>query len=644
MLSTIIKRSLNRRFSLNTVGVVALILIVFSGIGIALRTWEIDTRLKKQLDNAISIAVPSLKSPLWSLDRNTLKGICEGIWQGEEVVYLRLFSSAETFYNNKKPLPGLESKNFSFFQASKKFITRSEDIFYKGDNVGTVEIAISKESSRDALLYSILSIIVIMSIIGTAISFTTISTTKRFLFGPLDKLKESATRIAEGDLDTKIDIESEDEIGVLAKDFEKMRTEVKKKVAELTEKKVELDKLNRSLEQQVKRRTKELEKAMNEAKKANQSKDRFLADVSHEVRTPLNSIIGFIELLQKSSLVAQQRQQLEIINSSAQDLLRMINDILDFSRLESGGPKICHNEFRLKNVLHSVKNSLEPTAQKKHILLSFNRKNGVPDYLIGDEFRLKQVLKNLVSNAIRYTDKGEVTVKIDCINIKRNKANLFFSVKDTGVGIAEEDMKKIFNPYERIIEDSSRGVGLGLTITRQLVELMGGKIKARSIVGKGSEFYFSLFFELQPEGEDSGSGIQESKSFDFSDLQGLKVLAAEDDPPSQLLIEGILTNAGMYVDIAGNGLEALRLVNASPYDVVLMDMKLPELSGYEVIKKIRKNKKLSDLPIIAVTAYAVVGDSKKCIDAGANQYISKPISSDQILIAIKKLTKKGENR
>ena len=749
------KSSLSRRFSLSTVGVVTFILLIFSVIAIFYSTVNINEKLQDRLGNVSVIATASLQSALWNLEKETIKDIIDALSQEEEVVYFRLSDETGVYYEKKAP--EFNQKNFTFFEKSSQFVTKVSEIYFKGKQIGTIELAISKKSYKQELKVTIISIIVLAVIIAIAISLTSIVITKKHIFSPLGKLRDSAARIAKGDLKTQIDTRSDNEIGTLAKAFDYMRQSIKnlfekqdhlveERTADLhkSEQKLKMiiDKLRRrlywidingvieggnqaladalklskpedlkglteadmwkreevvqlfrsftkeSIEKKAiktnviepiidnsgaerwlridcspledengnvtsvlvtyrdftseKQYEEKLKKARDEAEGANKAKDQFLASVSHEVRTPMNSIIGFINKVLNTQINPEQRKSLQMADSSANDLLRIISDILYYSKMESGGLEIIPSDFQLRNVLDDVTNSFNTHAKQKHILLFVDRKKGIPDSLVGDEVRLKQVLKNLVSNAIRFTDEGgEVRVEVSCIEKKEGNALIHFAVKDTGIGISKENQGKIFLPYEQLNSHATKGVGLGLTICKQLVNLMGGELRVESELGKGSTFYFSILFSIQPEGEDSKSGIRKAKQIDSTNLEGLQALLVEDDPASQVLMEGILSNAGMQVDCADNGIEAIQKILSVSYDVVLMDMQLPGLNGFEATRKIRRDQRFTRLPIIAVTASAIAGDCGKCLDAGANDYISKPISADKLLLTIKKLLHRG---
>lgn len=261
--------------------------------------------------------------------------------------------------------------------------------------------------------------------------------------------------------------------------------------------------------------------------------------------------------------------------------------------------------------------------------------------------QVKSIFKNNLPGTIflRFTSDGSVIIKVSCTVKNKTSAMILFSVEDTGCGISPEHKGKVFLPYEQLIgEDGikSKGIGLGLTISKQLVRLMEGEINFKSVLGKGSVFTFEIPFSMPKKKEEAVKKISEDeeKEHDFADLKGIHVLVVEDDKASRILMNDVLSKVGMKVDFAVNGNEAIQKINSISYDIVLMDMMLPVIDGFETIKKIRQDYRFEKLPIISVTAYAVVGDDKKCLDAGANDYVSKPIDADNILLKIKEWVQK----
>lgn len=761
------KQSLSKRFSYAIIGVVTLIVLVFCIVAIVYSTLEANAKLKGRLETVTKIASASLPSALWNIEKDTIKDIIGALSQEDGVVYFRLIDDTGDHF--KKIIAGFDKQNFSFFVESSQFITKKSDIYYQKEKIGTIQLAISKEHFKRELLLNVVSIILLGVIIITAISLISIFITKRYIFHPLQKLEDSATTIAEGNLETEIDTASKDEIGNLARSFDRMRKSIKNLFEELDESKKTLEKkveertsdlhkseqklkavldnirrrvywkdtsgvieggnrvlandlglsepveligkteldiwkrkevvqLFKELTEEViekkkgrtditetivndygdqkwfkincspledergnvtsilvtfrditneKQYEEKLKKARDEAEKANKAKDQFLANVSHEIRTPLNSIIGFIKLvLETNSDPQQNKDYLKRVKSSAQDLSRIINDILDYSKMESGELEIVHSEFRLENLLEEIMNNFKEQAACKGIRLILDKKKETPGALLGDDLRLKQILNNKMSNAIKATEAGSIKLEVSCLEKDESRARILFSIKDTGCGISPNDKEKIFLPHEQINNSKNNvlsGIGLGLTISKQLVELMGGEIWIESELGKGSTFHVFIPFARQSE-DKVNKELQTrimSDDFDLKCFQGLYVLVVEDDKSSQVLVNSILSKTGMKVNIVGNGNEAFNLVQSTHYDVVLMDMKIPGIDGYELTRRIRKDKRFAPLPIIAVTAHAMVGERKKCLDAGANDYISKPIDSDNLLITIKRWIQRG---
>lgn len=380
----------------------------------------------------------------------------------------------------------------------------------------------------------------------------------------------------------------------------------------------------------------ELKQSKITAEKANKAKDRFLANVSHEVRTPISTIVGFTDLFKTTNLNDRQSHYLNRIHKASRDLRRIIDDILDHSKMASGELEIAHEPFSLQDALDDVMDTFKPKAEKKHIALILEKKGGDIDALVGDGLRLKQVLINLVHNALRFTDKGEIRLTVEETKIEEYHIRVRLDVADTGCGIPPDKLEDVFKPYRQIDhpdkEELSQGIGLGLTISRQLVRLMGGELVLESKVGEGSRFYFEIAFERAPL-PDRFSRDTEPED-DWSDLKSINVLVVEDDESSRELMEIMLTGVDMTVTTERNGNSALQKIVDGNYDIVLMDLKMPGMDGYQLTRALRKMERFKKLPIIAVTAYAMIGERYKCIKAGMNDYFSKPVDRDQLLSTI----------
>lgn len=379
------------------------------------------------------------------------------------------------------------------------------------------------------------------------------------------------------------------------------------------------------------------------AQESQKAKELFLANMSHEIRSPMNAIIGFTRLFNenKSNLTTEQRQWLHAIRTSGENLLVIINDILDFSKLNSGKEEFEQNNIVLQEFLFDTINSLSFTATDKNIKLELEVQPELPSIIIGDQVRLNQILLNLLSNAIKFTSAGSVKLKVELIENQQEILSIKFSVTDTGIGISEDKLSKIFESFtqaSKSITTQYGGTGLGLTISKKLVELQGGSIDVESEIGKGSTFSFVLPF-INPNTNESVSTITLVNKDEFKNLTGLSVLLFEDNEINQKLAKIILQKNGMKVDIAQNGQLGLELFAKRTHDVILMDLQMPVMDGYETTAYIR-NVLNNDVPIIAMTAHASKSEVDKCKAAGMNDYISKPFDTNNLLNKILIHTKK----
>jgi PAS domain S-box-containing protein len=359
-------------------------------------------------------------------------------------------------------------------------------------------------------------------------------------------------------------------------------------------------------------------------------KETFLANMSHEIRTPMNAIIGFTDLLLKKNLQVREKEYVQIIKNSGESLLRIINDILDVSKINSGMMTFEEYPISIKEIFTSLSVMLSPKARMKDLNMSFKCEKHLPDMVMGDPTRLTQIILNLVGNAIKFTEKGGVAVFAKVLHEDAKICQVEFSVRDTGIGIPEAKLESIFERFtqaETSITRSHGGTGLGLNIAKRLTELQGGKMTVSSIVGEGSVFTFSLPFSKS----DTDTTITKQKLTDLNiqELANSKILIVEDNPINVKFVLSLLSEYNINADIAENGKQAVEKIKDNLYDIVLMDMEMPEMNGYEATAAIRNELKMS-IPIIAMTAHAMMGEKEKCIEAGMNDYISKPISADKL--------------
>ncbi len=381
----------------------------------------------------------------------------------------------------------------------------------------------------------------------------------------------------------------------------------------------------------------ELKDAKQTAEESMKAKELFLANMSHEIRTPMNGIVGLTNLLLHTPLNEKQQQYATSVKHSAENLLVIINDILDFSKIEAGKLEITKAPFDLTNLIYNVRSSFQYEAQSKGIQFITNLEDNTPSLLIGDQVRINQILVNLISNAIKFTEHGSVTLNIGAIKDSDHAVRLRFTVIDTGIGIAKEKVEKIFQSFTQANADTSRkygGTGLGLSIVKSLLELMGSQIKIKSRQGHGSTFYFDVTFGKSGKLDSNPTSDTE---FNFTDkLKGIRILLAEDNKVNQLFVSELMNDWGAELDVANDGKEAIDLYRKNHYDIVLMDIQMPIMSGLDATLIIRTEMPESkrQVPIIAMTANAMKGDDDKFLKAGMNAVVFKPFESLELFSKI----------
>ena len=652
-------RSLRRRAALAQTAITTSIVLLLSAILIVFNFSRMDAMLDSRLADLARLARTALAPAIWQVDHAATREIVNVIFEDESVIFAQVITGREVLATRTRQK--YADKPFAFFLNRRGFKAGTVEIHKSGDWIGSFNIVLSTEDVRRELIYSATLTLGLALVLIAVLSQTLCRCSGKRLFVPLQELERAAGAIAEGDMDTPVDTDAPGELGGLAQALDNMRESTRRLIRELQEANTKLKVHRNDLEATVKARTEELNaknatlnqalvevrQAKQEAEVANLAKSSFLASMSHEIRTPMNAILGMADILRESGLTVDQQRYVQVFRTAGESLLNILNDVLDLSKIEAGHLRLNEEPFSLSETVDKVCSLIGPKAEDKGLEFICSLPPEVPDRLVGDADRLGQVLLNLLDNGVKFTRQGSVRLTVEPTGEQEGMTGLQFTVTDTGPGIPANKLGTIFDAFTQADGSTTRefgGTGLGLAISKQLVLLMHGRIRAESTPGRGSSFHFTAYFQpdARPTARDAAAPPSTGEE---EELPGIHILMVEDSRYNAFVIQTYLKNTPCRVTVAETGRQGLAIFKAGGVDMVLMDISMPEMDGYEATRAIRdfeREQGLERTPVVAMTAHALNEDAERCLQAGADVHLPKPIRKSALFDTIRVLTGEPE--